>query len=707
MKTIALVGNPNCGKTTVFNKLTGSSQRVGNWPGVTIDRKEGRIKGMDSAMLVDLPGIYSLSPYSPEEVVSRDYLMKERPDVILNVVDASNIERNLYLTVQLMEVGIPVVIALNMMDIARSKGYDIDSEALGKVLGCNVIEATAAKGEGMEEIKKVLSGISAADLPRSVTFSEDVESVLSLIDSKLHSDVPDNIRRWASVKVFEKDSSSSDYISEDVSSEIEKVELAHDDISEAIIIDQRYNAICDIVSKVLAQPTGGRRRTASDRIDDIVTGRLLGFPIFFGIMALVYSVAMLEGSPGWYATDWLNTYIGDEFIPMVADWLTQIGVDGMLYGLIVDGILSGVGAVLGFLPQMLVMFLLLVLLEEVGYMSRVAFVMDRIFRRFGLSGKSFIPLLVGTGCGVPGVMASRTIENERDRKITAMTTTFMPCAAKLPIVALIAGAIFGGNPLVALGCYFGGILAVLISGIILKKFKKFAGEPTPFIMELPPYHVPSVASVGFATFQRGMGFVKKAFTIVLLATVLIWFLSSYTWTLQEAEVIDDSILASIGSAICGIFAPIGFGKWELSVATITGLMAKEDLVGTLGTIAGIEVEAAEGHLWAWLNTMITPVGAVGLLAFNMLCAPCFAAIGAMNRELGGWKATAFAVGYQCVFAYVCSLILVQFGGLIVGEDINIAYLVMAIVALAVLLYFIIVKDPIGKVSRIFAKEGSQ
>ena len=453
MKTIALVGNPNCGKTTVFNKLTGSSQRVGNWPGVTIDRKEGRIKGMDSAMLVDLPGIYSLSPYSPEEVVSRDYLMKERPDVILNVVDASNIERNLYLTVQLMEVGIPVVIALNMMDIARSKGYDIDSEALGKALGCNVIEATAAKGEGMEEIKTVLSGISAADLPRSVTFSEDVESVLSLIDSKLHSDVPDNIRRWASVKVFEKDSSSSDYISEDVSSEIEKVELAHDDISEAIIIDQRYNAICDIVSKVLAQPAGGRRRTASDRIDDIVTGRLFGFPIFFGIMALVYSVAMLEGSPGWYATDWLNTYIGDEFIPMVADWLTQIGVDGMLYGLIVDGILSGVSAVLGFLPQMLVMFLLLVLLEEVGYMSRVAFVMDRIFRRFGLSGKSFIPLLVGTGCGVPGVMASRTIENERDRRITAMTTTFMPCAAKLPIVALIAGAIFGGNPLVALGCY--------------------------------------------------------------------------------------------------------------------------------------------------------------------------------------------------------------------------------------------------------------
>ena len=704
MKTIALAGNPNSGKTTVFNKLTGSSQRVGNWPGVTIDRKEGRIKGLDSATLVDLPGIYSLSPYSPEEVVSRDYLLKERPDVILNVVDGSNLERNLYLTVQLMEVGIPVVIALNMMDIARAKGFEIDSDALGNALGCKVIEATAAKGEGMEEIKKAISEVSSSDLPKNVTFGKDVEDVLEIITSKLKPTVPRDIRRWAAVKVFEKDASASDYISEDVSAEIEAIEQAHDDISEAIIIDQRYNAICDIVSRVLVMPSSGRKKTLSDKVDDIVTGRILGFPIFFGIMALVYTIAMLEGSPGWYATDWLNTYIGDEFIPMVADWLAEIGVEGMLFGLIVDGILSGVGAVLGFLPQMLVMFLLLVLLEEVGYMSRVAFVMDRIFRKFGLSGKSFIPLLVGTGCGVPGVMASRTIENERDRRITAMTTTFMPCAAKLPIVALIAGAIFNGNPLVALGCYFGGILAVLISGVILKKFKRFAGEPTPFIMELPPYHAPSVVSVGLATLQRGWGFVKKAFTIVLLATVLIWFLSSYTWTFQEAEVIDDSILASIGNAICGIFAPLGFGNWELSVATITGLMAKEDLVGTLGTIAGIEIEEAEGDLWLWLATIVTPIGAVGLLAFNMLCAPCFAAIGAMHRELGGWKATAFAVGYQCVFAYVCSLILVQFGGLLFGYDVNIGYMVMAIVAAVVLAYFIIAKDPIGNIKALAGKE---
>ena len=704
MKTIALAGNPNSGKTTVFNKLTGSSQRVGNWPGVTIDRKEGRIKGLDSATLVDLPGIYSLSPYSPEEVVSRDYLLKERPDVILNVVDGSNLERNLYLTVQLMEVGIPVVIALNMMDIARAKGFEIDSDALGNALGCKVIEATAAKGEGMEEIKKAISEVSSSDLPKNVTFGKDVEDVLEIITSKLKPTVPRDIRRWAAVKVFEKDASASDYISEDVSAEIEAIEQAHDDISEAIIIDQRYNAICDIVSRVLVMPSSGRKKTLSDKVDDIVTGRILGFPIFFGIMAMVYTIAMLEGSPGWYATDWLNTYIGDEFIPMVADWLAEIGVEGMLFGLIVDGILSGVGAVLGFLPQMLVMFLLLVLLEEVGYMSRVAFVMDRIFRKFGLSGKSFIPLLVGTGCGVPGVMASRTIENDRDRRITAMTTTFMPCAAKLPIVALIAGAIFGGNPLVALGCYFGGILAVLISGVILKKFKRFAGEPTPFIMELPPYHAPSVVSVGLATLQRGWGFVKKAFTIVLLATVLIWFLSSYTWTFQEAEIIDDSILASIGNAICGIFAPLGFGNWELSVATITGLMAKEDLVGTLGTIAGIEIEEAEGDLWLWLATIVTPIGAVGLLAFNMLCAPCFAAIGAMHRELGGWKATAFAVGYQCVFAYVCSLILVQFGGLLFGYDVNIGYMVMAIVAAVVLAYFIIAKDPIGNIKALAGKE---
>lgn len=707
MKTIALAGNPNSGKTTVFNKLTGSSQRVGNWPGVTIDRKEGRIKGMDSAVLVDLPGIYSLSPYSPEEIVSRDYLLNERPDIILNIVDGSNLERNLYLTIQLMEVGIPVVIALNMMDIAKAKGYDIDSQALGNILGCKVVETTASKGEGMEEIKKVISGLSSSALPKPVRFDKDVEDLLASIDSKLNSSVPRDLRRWASIKVLEKDTSAPKYTDEDFSSEIDALEKAHDDQSEAVIIDQRYNAICGIVSDVLVQPKAGKKKTVSDKVDDIVTSRILGFPVFFGIMALVYSIAMLEGSPGWYATDWLNTFIGDEFIPMVADWLTEIGVEGMLFGLIIDGILSGVGAVLGFLPQMLVMFLLLVLLEEIGYMSRVAFVMDRIFRKFGLSGKSFIPLLVGTGCGVPGVMASRTIENDRDRRITAMTTTFMPCAAKLPIVALIAGAIFGGNPLVALGCYFGGILAVLISGVILKKFKRFAGEPTPFIMELPPYHAPSVFSVGIATLQRGWGFVKKAFTIVLLATVLVWFLSSYTWSLQPTEIIDDSILASIGNAICGVFAPLGFGNWELSVATITGLMAKEDLVGTLGTIAGIDIEAAEGDLWTWLAGMITPLGAVGLLAFNMLCAPCFAAIGAMHRELGGWKATAFAVGYQCLFAYACSLILVQFGGLLTGAEINIAYLIMAIVCAVVLAYFIIVKDPLAIVRKVSGKEVSQ
>lgn len=708
MKTIALAGNPNCGKTTVFNKLTGSSQRVGNWPGVTIDRKEGNIKGMDSTVLVDLPGIYSLSPYSPEEVVSRDYLVKERPDVILNVVDASNLERNLYLTVQLMEVGIPVVIALNMMDLAKAKGYVVDSKALGDALGCKVIETTAAKNLGMDDVKKRLMTVSHSALPKPITFEKDVEATIEEILSKVKTSVPRDVRRWVAIKAFERDEAADDKLEGDVTDLIDAIEKEYDDISESIITDQRYSAICDIVSKVMTIPSGGRKKTTSDKIDSIVTHRILGLPIFIGVMTVVYTLAMYEGSPGWFATDWLNTFIGDGFSPMVDEWLVSIGVEGALHGLIVDGIIAGVGAVLGFLPQMLVMFLLLVILEEVGYMSRVAFVMDRIFRRFGLSGKSFIPLLVGTGCGVPGVMASRTIENDRDRRITAMTTTFMPCAAKLPIIALIAGAIFGGSPFIALGCYFGGILAVLISGVILKKFESFAGSPAPFIMELPPYHVPAAFSVLTSTFQRGWAFVKKAFTLVLLATVLIWFLSSYDWGLRAVDHADASMLASIGHAICWIFEPLGFGSWELSVATISGLMAKEDLVATLGTLVGIEdIEAGEDALWAVLATMVTPLGAIGLLAFNMLCAPCFAAIGAMHRELGTWKSTGFAVGYQCLFAYVAALILVQFGGLLTGATINIGFLLMAIVAAAILAYFIIAKDPVGSISKLVGKGAPQ
>ena len=693
MKTIALVGNPNSGKTTVFNKLTGSSQRVGNWPGVTIDRKEGRIKGMDSATLVDLPGIYSLSPYSPEEIVSRDYLLKERPDYILNIVDGSNLERNLYLTLQLMEVGVPVVIALNMMDIAKAKGYDIDSKALGDALGCKVVETTAAKGEGMEEIKKVLSGLSRSELPRPVRFDDGVESVLSDIDAKLKSNVPKEQRRWAAIKVFEKDVSAPEFTDADFSSEIEEVEKTHDDQSEAIIIDQRYNAICGFVSDVLAQPAV-KKKTASDKMDDIVTNRFLGFPIFFGIMALVYTIAMLEGSPGWYATDWLNTYIGDEFIPMVADWLVEIGVEGMLLGLIVDGILSGVGAVLGFLPQMLVMFLLLVLLEEVGYMSRVAFVMDRIFRKFGLSGKSFIPLLVGTGCGVPGVMASRTIENDRDRRITAMTTTFMPCAAKLPIVALIAGAIFNGNPLVALGCYFGGILAVLLSGIILKKWKSLSGDPAPFIMELPPYHAPSIFNIVSTSLQRGWAFVRNAGTIILLSTVIIWFLSSFGWSFEMVENTADSILASIGSAISFIFAPLGFGDWQFTVGTITGLVAKENIVATLGVLFDFaEVSESGEEIWSLFAAMLTPVAGYSFLAFNMICAPCFAAIGAMHRELGTWKATGIAVLYQTALAYAVALIIYQIGSPLLGYGYSIPGIIFAVAALLVIVYLLVAKDP--------------
>lgn len=704
MTTIALAGNPNCGKTTVFNKLTGSSQRVGNWPGVTIDRKEGRIKGMDDVTLVDLPGIYSLSPYSPEEIVSRDYLIRDRPDVILNVVDASNLERNLYLTVQLMEVGIPVVIALNMMDLAKAKGYVIDTKKLSSILGCTIVETTAARGTGMEDIKSALSKSSSLPLPKPIHFEKDIEDALSKIMGRLKSNISDEIKRWAAIKVLENDTFSPHLRDEDCSDVIDAIETEYDDITEGIITGQRYVAICEIVENVMEQPSGPPKKTPSDKIDAIVTSRLLGLPIFVATMALIYTLAMYEGSPGWYATDWLNFQISEVWCPAAGEWLIANGVDGMLYGLIIDGIFAGVGAVFGFLPQMLVMFALLAILEEIGYMSRVAFVMDRVFRRFGLSGKSFIPLLVGTGCGVPGVMASRTIENDRDRKITAMTTTFMPCAAKLPIVALVAGAIFDGSPFVALGCYFGGILAVLLSGLILKKFDSFSGSPAPFIMELPPYHVPSAVSIGLSTLQRGWAFVKKAFTIVLLATILIWFLSSYNWALEPVDG-DASMLAAIGSLICGVFEPLGFGHWETTVATIAGLMAKEDLVATLGTLLGVDdIIVGETELWVALGHIVTPVGAIGLLAFNMLCAPCFAAIGAMHRELGSWKATLFAVGYQTVFAYVCALILVQFGGLIVGESINPGFLLMAIVAAIVLAFFIIDKDPFKKLKKLIGKE---
>ncbi|MGN1044675.1 MAG: ferrous iron transport protein B [Candidatus Methanomethylophilaceae archaeon] len=677
---IALAGNPNSGKTTVFNKLTGSSQRVGNWPGVTIDRKEGRIKGIADAVLVDLPGIYSLSPYSPEEVISGDYLLKERPDVILNIVDASNLERNLYLTVQLMETCIPMVIALNMTDVAESNGCRIDPEALERELGCKVVRTVASTGKGMAEIKAALA--SPGDVPKCMSFSDDMESVLERISSVIPDDVPEAQRRWTALKMLESGMPDSE-ISEDIAA----LEKKYDDTIDGVMISQRYDRVCAIASAVTVNEKSEKRKTLTEKLDSLAVGRITGLPIFVCVMAVVYGLAMLEGSPGQYATGWLNDYIGETFTPWFSDALVSAGVEMPLLGLIVDGIVAGVGAVIGFLPQMIVLFVLLVILEESGYMSRVAFVMDRVFRRFGLSGKSFIPLLVGTGCGVPGIMSSRTIEGEMERKITSMTVTFMPCSAKLPVIALITGALFGGSAWVALGCYFGGIVAVLMSGIILKKFGKFSGTPAPFIMELPPYHIPSLRSVVTSTVQRAWSFVKKAFTLILLATILVWFLSTYDWQLNEVASTDASMLASIGNAICWIFAPLGFGNWELTTATFTGLIAKENLVGTLGVISGFEDD--EAGLFGWLSSILTSSGAIGLLAFNMLCAPCFAAIGAMHRELGDWKSTGFAVAYQCGFAYACSLILVQFGGLILGEEINMAFMFLAVVAAALLAYLLV------------------
>ena len=694
MRTIALAGNPNCGKTTVFNKLTGSSQRTGNWPGVTIDRKEGRIRGVENTVLVDLPGIYSLSPYSPEEIVSRDYIVNERPDLILNVVDASNLERNLYLTVQLLEMGVPVVMILNMMDLAAAKGMSISAANLGRMLGCTVVETTASKGTGIEDVKKALDGAAKVE-PIHQTFDPSVEEAISKAMEGIRSDLRPELRRWAAIKVVERDERSSDYMKEGFDPEpiIKALEDEYDDTTESIITDQRYNSICDIVAGSLNAPIDRNKETFSDKVDRYVTNKWLGLPIFILIMYGVYYIAVQ--TIGTMGTDWVNdVFFGEWILPAASDWLSNAGVNEALSGFIVDGLIGGVGAVLGFLPQMLVMFLLLAILEEVGYMSRIAFVMDRIFRRFGLSGKSFIPVMVGMGCGVPGVMASRTIESDRDRRITAMTTTFIPCSAKLPIIALIAGALFGGSAIIALSSYMIGIVCILASGIILKKWKSFVGEPSPFIMELPPYHLPSVTNTVVSTLQRGWAFVKKAGTFILVACALVWFLSSFNWSMEMVDA-NESMLASIGSAVGFIFAPLGFGDWEFTVATITGLLAKENVVGTLGVLFGFaEVSEAGEEFWTILARVLTPLAGFSFLLFNLICAPCFAAIGAMRRELGTWKATGFAVAYQCLLAYAVAAIVYQFGLVILYGTVQPA-IIIALIALAVLAYLLIAKDPFG------------
>ena len=783
---IALAGNPNSGKTTLFNALTGSNQFVGNWPGVTVEKKEGKLKGHDGVIITDLPGIYSLSPYTLEEVVARNYLIGTRPDAILNIIDGTNLERNLYLTTQLTELGIPVVLAVNMMDVVRKNGDKIDVAELSRQLGCPVVEISALKGDGVKEAAE--TAIKAAKGGKTIPmhkFSGPVEHAIAHIEEAAVHTMPEEQQRWYAVKVFERDDKvlESLNIPEDVKAHIEQdIEAAEkelDDDAESIITNERYVYIAEVIKACYKKKNAGQL-TTSDKIDKIVTNRWLGLPIFAAVMFLVYWIAMVAvGAP---ATDWANdglfgdgwhlfgigsaaynevaeqygdasaivdgydayveengaapegefTYevedeetleiteetatlkdyekalatldeIGDEpdpadygvWVPgipvLIGNALEAAGAAEWLNGLILDGIVAGVGAVLGFVPQMLVLFLLLAFLEACGYMARIAFVLDRVFRKFGLSGKSFIPMLIGVGCGVPGVMASRTIENERDRRMTIMTTTFIPCGAKVPFIAMIAGAIFGGSPWVSTSAYFIGMAAIVISGIMLKKTKMFAGDPAPFVMELPAYHWPTLGNVLRSMWERGWSFIKKAGTIILLSTIFVWFTTYFGWVdgqfqMLSEDQIDYSILAAIGGAICWIFAPLGWGNWQATVASITGLVAKENIVGTLGILYG----AGEGTVWQHIGAAFTPITGYSFLVFNLLCAPCFAAIGAIKREMNNAKWTWFAIGYQCVFAYAVALMINQFGALFTGS-VNVIGLIFALLVLAFIIYMLFFK----------------
>ena len=682
---IALAGNPNCGKTTLFNALTGSNQYVGNWPGVTVEKKEGKLKGHKDVVIQDLPGIYSLSPYTLEEVVARSYLVNEKPDAILNIVDGTNIERNLYLTTQLIELGRPVVVAVNMIDLVRKNGDTIDLAKLGTALGCEVVEMSALKGEGgLEAAEKAVAlaqDRKAGELPH--VFTGSVEHALAHIEESIQGRVDEGYLRWYAIKLFERDEKVLEdlkldkTLAEHLEEHIADCEKELDDDAESIITNQRYAYINGVVSKAVKKKAPKGSLSVSDKIDQIVTNRVLALPIFAVVMFCIYAIAM-GGWPvsiGTMATDWANDVLFGELVPGAVDGILaalHVAEGGVLYSLIQDGIVAGVGAVLGFVPQMLVLFFLLAIVEDIGYMARVAFIMDRIFRRFGLSGKSFIPMLVATGCGVPGIMASRTIEQDRDRKMTVMTTAFMPCGAKLPIIGLIAGAIFGGSAWVATSCYFIGIASIVISGIMLKKFKAFAGEPAPFVMELPAYHVPSAGNVLRATWERGWSFIKRAGTIILLSSIVIWFLQGFGFeggAFGMVEEQDNSLLAAIGSALCFIFTPLGFGNWRATVATITGLVAKEEVVNTFGILYhfGGELSEAGDEIWSLVAADYTAVSAYSFLIFNLLCAPCFAAMGAIKREMNNVKWTLGAIGYMCLWAYVLALIVYQIGGLVTGE----------------------------------------
>ena len=781
---IALAGNPNSGKTTLFNALTGSNQFVGNWPGVTVEKKEGKLKKHDDVAIMDLPGIYSLSPYTLEEVVARNYLITERPDAILNIIDGTNLERNLYLTTQLTELGIPVVIAINMMDVVRKNGDKINVEELSRELGCKIVEISALKGEGIMEAAE--AAVQAAKSTKTVpmhTFSGPVEHAIAHIEEAAVHNLPEEQQRWYAIKIFERDDKVLDQLKIDptvmahIEEDIKAAEKELDDDAESIITNERYVYIAEIIKACYKKKNAGQM-SASDKIDRIVTNRWLGLPIFAAVMFLVYYISMV--TVGSAATDWANdglfgdgwhlfgigsgeytevadaygeaslvvdgyeayieengalaadgtfTYdvedeetlavttetatladyekakatldeIGDEpdpadygvWVPgvpvLVGNALESAGAADWLSGLILDGIVAGVGAVLGFVPQMLVLFLLLAFLEACGYMARIAFVLDRIFRKFGLSGKSFIPMLIGTGCGIPGVMASRTIENERDRRMTIMTTTFIPCGAKVPFIAMIAGAIFGGSAWVSTSAYFIGMAAIVISGIMLKKTKMFSGEPAPFVMELPAYHWPTLGNVLRSMWERGWSFIKKAGTIILLSTIFVWFTSYFGWVdgtfqMLSDDQIDCSILAAIGGAIDWIFAPLGWGNWQAVVASITGLVAKENIVGTLGVLYG----GGDGSVYDAMAAAFTGITAYSFLVFNLLCAPCFAAIGAIKREMNSRKWTWFAIGYQCVFAYVIALMINQFGGLFTGNA-NILGVIVSVILLAGIIYML-------------------
>ncbi|EFG88653.1 ferrous iron transport protein B [Clostridium carboxidivorans P7] len=671
---IGLAGNPNCGKTTMFNELTGSSQYVGNWPGVTVEKKGGKLKGNKDVEIVDLPGIYSLSPYTLEEVVTRNFMINDKPDAVINIVDASNIERNLYLTTQILELGIPTVIALNMMDVVEKNGDKIDIDKLSKTLGCPVVETSALKGTGVSAAaKKAIEIAKSKNKPDfELNFSKEAKSAFQEIEKIITKSIPhDGIETsWLAIKLFERDENIikklniSKSILDEIETIIQKYEAELDDDSESIVTGDRYAFIGDVASKSIRKNRKGNE-TTSDKIDKIVTNRFLALPIFVATMYIVYYIAIKVGTIG---TDWINdTLFGDIITNSASNLMASANVADWLQGLVKEGIISGVGTVIGFIPQIMLLFLFLAILEDCGYMARVAFIMDRVFRKFGLSGKSFIPMLISSGCGVPGIMATRTMENDRDRKITIMVTTFIPCSAKLPVIALIAGALFSGASWVAPTAYFLGIIMIIISSIILKKTKLFAGEPSPFVMELPQYHIPAAKGVLMHMWDRVKAFLVKASTIILVSCILVWFLQSFNWSLAPVDA-ENSILASIGNVIAPIFKPIGFGNWQSAVATVTGLVAKENLVGTLGVLFNIK-DAAEDTpaLITQTAAMFTAASGFAFVAFNMLCAPCFASIGAIRREMGSWRWTWITLGFQTFTAYLVALIINQVGSFIIGK----------------------------------------